>query len=129
MSDTAYPTLSEMGVTSFDDITKYTLRQEGGFDILKVYYKREKGSFRPRSKKFRFGRATRTVMVDSGRQQWQEVSEISPFLLRAITELNKLAAEDVKTGSSKETIEQDLLHLERIMSEKLTEIRAKLEAL
>jgi hypothetical protein len=122
-------TLTEMGITSFESISKYTLRQEGDFDILKIYYKREKGSFLPRSKKFRFGRATRTVMVDSGRQQWQEVSEISPFLLRALTELNKLAQEDKKVTDSKETIEQDLVHLERIMTEKLAEIRAKLEQL
>ena len=49
---TKYPKLTEMGITSFDSIKKYTLRQEGEFDILKVYYKREKGSFLPRSKKF-----------------------------------------------------------------------------
>ncbi|MDC9720167.1 MAG: DUF3461 family protein [Gammaproteobacteria bacterium] len=124
-----HPTLTEMGITSFDAISKYTLRQEGDFDILKIYYKREKGSFLPRSKKFRFGRATRTVMVDSGRQQWQEVSEISPFLLRALTELNKLAHEEKKILNSKEAIAQDLAHLERIMAEKLAEIRSQLEKL
>ena len=124
-----HPTLTEMGITSFESISKYTLRQEGDFDILKIYYKREKGSFLPRSKKFRFGRATRTVMVDSGRQQWQEVSEISPFLLRALTELNKLAHEENKVADNKETISEDLLHLERIMAEKLAEIRAKIDQL
>jgi|TARA_B100000809_G_C15132278_1_gene528987 Leucine-rich repeat (LRR) protein len=118
-----------MGITSFESISKYTLRQEGDFDILKIYYKREKGSFLPRSKKFRFGRATRTVMVDSGRQQWQEVSEISPFLLRALTELNKLAHEENKVADNKESISEDLLHLERIMAEKLAEIRAKIDQL
>ena len=124
-----HPTLTEMGITSFESINKYTLRQEGDFDILKIYYKREKGSFLPRSKKFRFGRATRTVMVDSGRQQWQEVSEISPFLLRALTELNKLAHEENKVADNKESISEDLLHLERIMAEKLAEIRAKIDQL
>ena len=124
-----HPTLTEMGITSFASISKYTLRQEGDFDILKIYYKREKGSFLPRSKKFRFGRATRTVMVDSGRQQWKEVSEISPFLLRALTELNKLANEESKALDSKESIAQDLVHLERIMAEKLAEIRTKIEQL
>ncbi len=124
-----HPTLTEMGITSFESISKYTLRQEGDFDILKIYYKREKGSFFPRIKKFRFGRATRTVMVDSGRQQWQEVSEISPFLLRALTELNKLAHEENKVADNKESISEDLLHLERIMAEKLAEIRAKIDQL
>lgn len=68
-------------------------------------------------------------MVDSGRQQWKEVSEISPFLLRALTELNKLANEESKAVDSKESIAQDLVHLERIMAEKLAEIRAKIEQL
>ena len=125
----SYPTLLEMGITSFNAINKYNLRQEGDFDVLKIYYKREKGSFLPRSKKFRFGRATRTVMVDSGRQQWQEVSEISPFLLRALTELNKLAHEEKKAVDSKEAITENLVHLERIMTEKLAEIRAQLDRL
>ena len=124
-----HTTLMEMGITSFESISKYTLRQEGDFDILKIYYKREKGSFLPRSKKFRFGRATRTVMVDSGRQQWQEVSEISPFLLRGLTELNKLAHEEKKVVDSKEAITENLIHLERIMTEKLAEIRAQLDRL
>ena len=128
MNDKLYPTLAEMGVSSFTDITKYIMRQEGGYDILKIYYKREKGSFLPRSKKFRFGRSTRTVMIDSGRQKWQEMREISPFLLRAITELNKLAEEE-KSGHNKEDIAKELVHLERVMSEKLAEIRAKLEAI
>tara|TARA_B110000902_G_scaffold164772_1_gene188230 strand:- start:168 stop:554 length:387 start_codon:yes stop_codon:yes gene_type:complete len=124
---TKYTSLKEMGVTSFDLINKYTLRQEGDFDILKIYYKREKGSFLPRSKKFRFGRATRTVMVDSGRQQWQEVTEISPFLLKVLTELNKLANEEKKTMDSKEEIIDSIVHLERIMTEKLSEIRARVD--
>jgi Leucine-rich repeat (LRR) protein len=68
-------------------------------------------------------------MVDSGRQQWQEVSEISPFLLRALTELNKLAHEENKAADNKESILEDLVHLERIMAEKLAEIRAKIDQL
>ena len=129
---TLYPTLTEMGITSFSDIIKYTMRQEGGYDILKIYYKREKGSFRSNSKKFRFGRSVRTVMTDSGRQQVQDVTEISPFLLRALTELNKLAEEEKANPTqkiTKEDIEKDLLHLERVMSDKMAEIRARLEAL
>ena len=68
-------------------------------------------------------------MIDSGRQQWQEVSEISPFLLRALTGLNKLAHEEKKVVDSKEAIAQNLVHLERIMAEKLAEIRAQIESL
>tara|TARA_R110000737_G_scaffold339139_1_gene360789 strand:- start:45 stop:428 length:384 start_codon:yes stop_codon:yes gene_type:complete len=121
---TKYPKLTEMGITSFDSIKKYTLRQEGEFDILKVYYKREKGSFLPRSKKFSFGRATRTVMIDSGRQLWQEVSEVSPILLSALTELHKIAKEEKIVVDTKEEIIKSIAHLDRIVSEKMDEIQA-----
>ncbi len=47
---TQYPTLVTMGITSFKDVTKYSLRQQGNTDVLKIYYKRAKGSFLPRSK-------------------------------------------------------------------------------
>ena len=57
------------------------------------------------------------------------MSEISPFLLRALTELNKLAHEEKKVVDSKEAITENLIHLERIMTEKLAEIRAQLDRL
>ena len=54
---------------------------------------------------------------------------LSPFLLRALTELNKLAHEEKKAVDSKEAITENLVHLERIMAEKLAEIRAQLDRL
>jgi Leucine-rich repeat (LRR) protein len=50
-------------------------------------------------------------------------------LLRALTELNKLAHEENKAADNKESILEDLVHLERIMAEKLAEIRAKIDQL
>ena len=52
------PTLSEMGITRFHEIASYTLRQEGvDKDVLRVTYKRAKGSLLPYSRKYKFGRS------------------------------------------------------------------------
>lgn len=48
------PTLSSMGITSFDQISRYTLHQDGAEEILKIYYQRPEGSLRPLTKKFQF---------------------------------------------------------------------------
>ena len=52
-----YPSLTEMGITSPEDISRYSLQKSNNVDILRIVYKRQKGSFLPTSKKFRFGRA------------------------------------------------------------------------
>lgn len=49
-----FPTLNKMGITSVDQIDRYTLRHQGDTDVLKIYYKRPKGSLLSRSKKFSF---------------------------------------------------------------------------
>jgi hypothetical protein len=82
-----YEMLKEMGVTDIDLIEKYTLRQEGDEDVLKIYFRRKKGDFFPRSMKFRHGRSFKTVPIDSGRREFREVSEISPHILKAVEEL------------------------------------------
>lgn len=48
-----YETLHELGITDLDQIEKYTLRQEGDEDILKIYFKRKKGELFSHSLKFR----------------------------------------------------------------------------
>ena len=41
-----FPTLTKMGITSIDSIDKYTVQHQGEVDVLKIYYKRPKGSLR-----------------------------------------------------------------------------------
>ncbi|MBM6552258.1 DUF3461 family protein [Marinomonas ostreistagni] len=122
-----YLTLESMGITSYDNIEKYTLRYEGGFDVLKIYYRREKGSLLSKSKKFKFGRATRTVLADGGTQQYREISEPSLVVLRAVDELSQLLGQEHDSQPSKEELLQELEHLERVVSQKVAEIKDKIE--
>ena len=124
-----YPTLESMGINSFENIEKYTLRYEGGFDVLKIYYRREKGSLLPKSKKFKFGRATRTVLADGGQQQYREVSEPSLVVLRAVDELGRLLGQEFEDKLTKEDLATELDHLERVMASKIAEIKEKIEKL
>ncbi|WP_421862343.1 DUF3461 family protein [Motiliproteus sp.] len=122
-----YPTLTEMGIQSVEEIYKYSLRQEGDVDVLKVYFRREKGSLLPRSKKFKFGRSHKTVRVDSSHDKYQEISEMSAFLMKAIDELHDLVQHEHEVQDIRERLHADIDHLEKVVNNKLAEIRRDID--
>ncbi|WP_260293390.1 DUF3461 family protein [Sedimenticola hydrogenitrophicus] len=124
-----YETLQELGVTDLDQIERYTLRQEGDEDILKIYFKRKKGELFAHSMKFRHGRAKKMVQVDSGTHKYKEVSEISPTMLKLAGELDQLVNHEESVADFKRRILSDIDHLERVMQRKLEQIRADIESL
>ena len=124
-----YEALRELGITDIDQIEKYTLRQEGDEDILKIYFKRRKGSFLAHSSKFRHGRSKKMVLVDSGKHQYKEVSEISPFMLKVECELEQIVQRDHSKDKLKKVILSDIDHLEKVMQRKLDQLRQDVERL
>ncbi len=107
-----YPALSEMGIVRFHEISNYSLRQDGADkDVLRVIYKRAKGSLLPHSRKYKFGRSLKTVIADGGTSRMEHTYEISPFLLKAVAELDELVAtnqhEPSKSASTE--LKSDLL--------------------
>lgn len=124
-----YPTLQSMGITSIQDIEKFTLRFEGGHDVLKIYYRREKGSLLPKSKKFKFGRSTKTVLADGGQQTYRQVQEPSLIVLRAMEELEKIVGRQHEVKITKEDLIKELDHLEKVVNSKINEIKEKIEAM
>ena len=123
----SYPTLTEMGIQTVDEIYKYSLRQEGDVDVLKVYFRREKGSLLPKSKKFKFGRSHKTVRVDSSHDKYQEITEMSSFLMKAVDELHELVKHEHEVLDIKERLHKDIDHLEKVVQSKLAEIRRDIE--
>ncbi len=88
---TDWPTLDSMGVTRHHEITHYTQRPlDTRRDVLRVFYKRGKGSFLPVSRKYVFGRSVKTIIADGGAARFEETAEISPTLLAAVEELDML---------------------------------------
>lgn len=126
---TKYPTLSEMGIKSVEEIYKYSLRQEGDNDVLKIYFRREKGSLLPKSKKFKFGRSHKTIRVDSSHDKYQEIEEMSSFLMKAIDELHELVQHEHEVQNVKERLHNDINHLEKVFTAKLAEIRRDIDRL
>ncbi len=86
-----FPTLAEMGVQRRNEISHYSLRQIGkDRDILKIFYKRKKGSVLPERKTFKFGRSIKGSKDIEQANQIAEVHEISPFLQKAVSELDTI---------------------------------------
>jgi len=121
-----------MGVTSIQDVTKYTLRQQGNTDVLKIYYKRAKGSFLSRSKKFSFARGRSTIPIESRSSEgFEQLADTSPQLLLAIKELDNIEAQQSITDPQvpKEKLEAHMNHLEKVVDEKLREMRELIKEL
>lgn len=124
-----YQTLKDMGIRNPQEIVKYTLRQEGHGDVLKIYYKRQKGSFLPSSRKYKFGRSIRTVLTDGGKQEFEDVYEISPFLLKAVAELDSIVNQKTDNVDRKAEILREIDHLERVMMNKIADLKKQVQEL
>lgn len=121
--------LNAVGVTDTDKIEKYTLRTEGYDDILKIYYKREKGDLFARSEKFKYPRQQKRVKVDSGTGSYLDTTEISPALRQLVDELDSIARRVTVETDLKKKILDDLHHLEKVVQNKIEEIEADLKRL
>jgi len=117
-----FPNLSEMGINNPGEIERYSLSTTNNIDNLRIIYKRKKGSFLPASKRFEFGRASRTVMTDSGTQSSEIVHDISPFLHKALQELDHLL--DVKNSKIEHAklIKEEMQSLHQEMNSRMAYI-------
>jgi len=124
-----YPNLNAIGIVNAELIEKYTVRTEGHYDVLKVYYEREKGGLFARSEKFKYPRQQKRVKVDSGTNSYNNTTEIAPTLRYVIEELDQIAKREVVEVDLKKKILTDLKHLEKVVNSKIAEIEADLDRL
>lgn len=127
-----YPTLNKMGVTSVDNVDRYTLRHQGDTDVLKIYYKRPKGSFLSRTKKFSFLSGRGSVPLEARNSKaFENKRAYSPELALALKELKSLDAKRKVNDpvDPKQKFISDLDHLEKVMTEKMDEIRRQINEL
>jgi hypothetical protein len=122
-----FPTLSEMGIANPGEIDRYSLSTTNHIDVLRIFYKRKKGSFLPTSKRFEFGRSLKTVMVDGGTRTTDIVHEISPFLQKALQELDRLI--DVKKSNIEHAVlvKHELQRLHQEMSSQMSYIESLID--
>ncbi|ARP38989.1 MULTISPECIES: DUF3461 family protein [Vibrio] len=125
-----YPNLTGLGIHEPKQIERYSLRQEAHKDILKIYFRKQKGELFAKSVKFKYPRQVKSVLVSGGNNQYKEVTEINRNLTLVIDELNKIT-KPIPTAEVdvKQKILTDLRHLEKVVSSKIAEIEADLEKL
>ncbi len=124
-----YPTLHELGITSLEEVNRYSLQTIDDVDLLRIVYNRKKGSFLPTSKKYRFPRTKKMVVVDSGSNKTENLNEISPFLSKVIDELEQLVSSKHSRVEQKKIINEELRRLEEEMHTRITYIQSMIEKL
>lgn len=126
-----YQNLKSIGVTNVEDIIRYSLRQEGDKDILKIYFQKDKSAnqFFSRSAKFKFPRQHKKIGEDHGSKGFRDVYEINSSLRYIIKELDTLTLQVNNDKELKLQILNDLKHLETVVASKIAEIESKLERL
>lgn len=124
-----YDNLKSLGITHPEEVDRYSLRQEANNDILKIYFRKDKGEFFAKSVKFKYPRQRKTVVSDQAGQGFKEIQEISPNLRYVIDELDQICQQEQAEVDLKIKILDDLRHLELVVSNKISEIEADLEKL
>ena len=122
-----FPTLSEMGINNPGEIQRYSLNTTNNIDVLRVIYKRKKGSFLPTSKRFEFGRARKHIVADSGTGKTENLHVISPFLQKAIKELDELISTKKSNIGQAKLVKQELQRLHQDMSSRLVYIESLID--
>lgn len=114
-----YDNLKSLGINQPEDVDRYSLRQEANNDILKIYFRKDKGEFFAKSVKFKYPRQRKTVVADNAGQGYKEIHEINPNLRYVIDELDQLCQRDQVEVDLKRKILDDLRHLEGVVSHKI----------
>ncbi|EQC00016.1 DUF3461 family protein [Photorhabdus temperata] len=124
-----YDNLKSLGITYPEEIDRYSLRQEANNDILKIYFRKDRGEFFAKSVKFKYPRQRKTVASDNAEQGYKEINEINTNLRYVIEELDQICKRDQADVDLKHKILDDLRHLEHVVANKIAEIEADLEKL
>ena len=124
---TEYKTLREMKIKRPDQIDRYSVQSVDNTDVLRIVYKRKKGSFLPESKRFRFPRIKKTSLEDGGRRKIDIRWEVSPFLQKAVSELDHLLDTEISEKRRREIILDELRLLEEDAGHRIDYIRSLIE--
>ena len=119
-----YPRLKEMGIQNPQQIEKFAVYTTDDFDVLRIVYERKKGSLLPVSKKYKFDRIKKTVMVDSGTRQTEIIYESAPAFREALSELEHLKTEKSESGNLAALISEEVRLLEEDVALRIEYIKS-----
>ncbi len=124
-----YPRLKEMGVQNPHQIEKFSIYSTDEFEILRIVYAREKGSLLPVSRKYKFRRIKKTVLVDSGTRQTDILYESAPAFREALSELEAIKVEKEQTHDLAALISEEIRLLKEDVALRTEYIHTLLERL
>jgi len=128
-----YKSLGEMRIKDPQEIARYSVqtieRSDEHIDVLRVVYKRKKGSLLPDSKRFRFPRIKKTAIEDSGSRKMNIRWEVSPFLQKAISELDHILSDDFTKKETLRIILDEMRRLEEDAGHRIEYIRGLIKDL
>ncbi len=122
-----FPILSEMDINNPGEIERYSLNTTNNIDVLRIVYKRKKGSLLPTSKRFEFGRSRKQIVADSGTGQTENLHVISPFLQNAIKELDEIISAKKSNIEYANLVKQELQRLHQDMASRLVYIESLID--
>ncbi len=110
-----------------DQIDRYSVQSVDNTDVLRIVYKRKKGSLLPESKRFRFPRIKKTSLEDGARRKIDIRWEVSPFLQKAVSELDHILDTEISEKRRREIILDELRLLEEDAGHRIDYIRSLIE--
>jgi len=124
------PNLTEMGIVNPTQIIGYeTVHVSEDTDVLRINYKRPKGSFLPKRRRYEFKRHGKPLPDPDLRGKDSIRYDISPILGRAIAELDKLLANQKQKTASAKNIRLELAELNAEVNERIAQLTKMIDAL
>ncbi len=128
-----YKTLKEMKINMPTQIDRYSVQTiehpDEHTDVLRIVYKRKKGSLLPESKRFRFPRIKKTSLEDGGTRKMNMRWEVSPFLQKAISELDQVISTKLSKKENIKLILEEMKRLEEDAAHRIDYIRSLVESI
>ncbi len=120
-------TLTEMGINNPQEIDRYHVHTSNNIDILRIVYKRKKGSLLPTSRRYRFPQVQKSVLINSGTRQTNVIYESADTLRRALDELDITVNKSGNTLSQKEILNDEIRRLEDDFASRISYIRTLID--
>jgi hypothetical protein len=115
-----YPTLHEMGIPYPETIDRYSLQTvDNHMDLLRIVYKKQKGSILPDSKRFRFPRTEKFSPGDGKGRENEIYYEISPVAHKAMAELDQIVRAKRDRAHQLEVIKEEIQRLKEEASTRI----------
>lgn len=124
------PKLTEMGVMNPEQIIGYVSVQIAeDMDVLKINYRRPKGSFLPKRRRYEFKRIGKPMPGSDLRGAAAIRYEISPMLSHATLEMDAILADSKRMVASKESLKAELDVMKAEMTAHITHLSEMVDTL